>query len=555
MRDELLVVEGLSIEVRPTLTIKSQASRPQGGNEMALTQTQRSPQLEALPWPAQPVVHEVNTAVWLGEVGRRIGSPVTLDAVPQSEWDNVVPPGVNVVWLMGVWERSAAGRAIALDTAVLRAAWSAALPGWTDADVAGSPYCIRDYVPDSSFGNWSGIDRAREQLHARGALLMVDWVPNHVGPDSRWLESAPDAFVRGTAEELAQQPGAFVGVGGEVFARAKDPYFAPWPDVVQVNAFAPSLRKLARTALARVAEHADAVRCDMAMLMLDDVVTATWGERVGAAPARTYWQELVEAATTTNPQFTFVAEAYWDREWDLLQQGFQHCYDKRLYDRLTQGDPALVRGHLDAELAYQRRLVRFLENHDEPRAALSFAPREREKACAVAVATLPGLTLWHEGQADGREVFVPVFLRRRPDEPLDPDLAAWYHRLWAVAADIREGEWSRRDVVGWPDNNAADRLVAWTWSRASAADGVFSLVVVNLGSEPSDGLVRVDHSPAAGQRWRLTDQLDGTSYERDGDDLATHGLYVARPGWGVHVLLATPVSGWASAPQERGGAA
>jgi hypothetical protein len=482
---------------------------------------------EGLQWPVQPVAHEVNTAVWLREVGHRAGSTVTLRDVPPAEWDALVPDGVNIVWLMGVWERSALGRAIALDDPGLRAAWAAALPDWTQADVAGSPYCIRDYVPDPFVGGWAGIDAAREQLRARGARLMLDWVPNHVGPDSPWLLAEPDAFVRGTAEELARRPDAFVAVGGEVFARAKDPYFAPWPDVVQVNAFAPGLRKLAGQALARVAEHADAVRCDMAMLMLDDVVTSTWGPRVGPAPATTYWCELMQAAKAANPRFTFVAEAYWDREWDLQQLGFDHCYDKRLYDRLEQGDPAPVRGHLRADRGYQRRLVRFLENHDEPRAARTFPPREREQAYAVVVATLPGLTLWHEGQADGRTVFVPVFLSRRPDEPLDPDLADWYRHLWAAAAAVRQGGWSRRDVVGWPDNTSADRLVAWTW-----ADGErLSLVVVNLGDEAADGVVHIDRDRVAGREWRLTDLLDGAIYERSGDDLAEHGLYVARPGW------------------------
>ena len=193
--------------------------------------------------------------------------------------------------------------------------------------------------------------------------------------------------------------------------------------MVQVNAFAPSLRSLAAAALGRVAEHADAVRCDMAMLMLDDVVTATWGEQVGPPPAETYWTEVMAAVRERFPAFRFVAEAYWDREWDLQQLGFDYCYDKRLYDRLAQGDVGQVRGHLDADPAYQERLVRFLENHDEPRAARTFDPPARAKAAAVTIATLPGLTLWHDGQAEGRQVFVPVFLGRRPDEPYDAGLA------------------------------------------------------------------------------------------------------------------------------------
>ena len=348
---------------------------------------------EPAAWPTSPVVYEVNTAVWLREVSERAGVPLSLASVPAGEWDAVVPDGVTIVWLMGLWTRSPAGRALALANDSLRASWSTVLPDWTEDDVVGSPYCITDYVPDETFGGWAGMDAARAEIRARGALLMVDWVPNHVAPDSPWLSAAPDAFIRGTAEDLARDPAGFVEIGGDVFARGKDPYFAPWPDVIQVNAFAPSLRAVAASALGQVADHADAVRCDMAMLMLDDVATATWGDRVGAPPQRTYWTELIEAVRSAHPEFRFVAESYWDREWDLQQLGFDYCYDKRLYDRLEQADVGPVRGHLDADLSYQERLLRFLENHDEPRAARTFSPRAREQAAAVAIATLPGLTL------------------------------------------------------------------------------------------------------------------------------------------------------------------
>ncbi len=486
-----------------------------------------------LGWPQQPVVFEVNTAVWLGEVAERAGAGTTLADVPSAEWDAIVPEGITVVWLMGVWARSAGGRAIAMVNPGLRVAWATALPGWSESDVAGSPYCIREYEPDAAFGGWPGLDAAREQLRRRGALLMVDWVPNHIGPDSPWLGVAPDAFVRGTADDLQRDRAAYVRVGDSVFARGKDPYFAPWADVVQVNPFAPSLRRLAIDRLTTIAAHADAVRCDMAMLMLDDVVTLTWGERAGTAPERTYWDEVIGAVRAADPGFRFVAEAYWDREWDLQQLGFDYCYDKRLYDRLQQGDVGAVSAHLDADPAYQQRLVRFLENHDEPRAAATFAPVERAKACAVTIATLPGLTLWHEGQQDHRTVFVPVFLSRRVSERLDAELAGWYRRLWALAPTVRGGVWSRCAVSGWPDNPSAERLIAWTWARP---DG-FTLVVVNLGPEPADGTVHLGDVAAGGGSWQLTDLLDGSVYLRDGD-IAAHGMYVARPGWGVHVLAA-----------------
>ncbi len=82
------------------------------------------------------------------------------------------------------------------------------------------------------------------------------------------------------------------------------------------------------------------------------------------------------ASKRVHPDFVFIAEAYWDLEWALQQQGFDYCYDKRLYDRLVHDGAEQVRGHLTADTAYQDGLVRFIENHDEPRAAATFPPRE-----------------------------------------------------------------------------------------------------------------------------------------------------------------------------------
>jgi hypothetical protein len=482
-------------------------------------------------WPEHPVVHEINTAVWLGEVARRAGRTVTLADVPGDEWDAVVPAGIDVVWLMGVWTRSPAGREVALADDALRRSWSEALPDWTTEDVLGSPYCIREYVPDPAWGGWSGLDLARAELRRRGARLMVDWVPNHTGPDSPWLSGRPDAYVHGTASDLEADPRAFLDVGGTIVARGRDPFFAPWPDVVQLDPFADSYRRLALETLTRIAEHADAVRCDMAMLMLDDVVQRTWGDRVGAPPERTYWDVVVGGVRSAHPQFRFVAEAYWDREWDLQQVGFDFCYDKRLYDRMRDGPPASVRGHLDADLDYQRKLVRFLENHDEPRAASTFAPLERTKALAVAVATLPGMTLWHEGEAEGRHVFLPVFLGRRPEEPLDAQLSEFHHALWSLAPSVRSGRWERIEVTGWPDNTSCGSLLAWSWADSA---GVV-LVVVNLAGSRADGMAHLDGIGHDGPA-TFVDLLSGEAYALDAAAVAREGLYVGLDAWGAQVL-------------------
>ena len=230
-------------------------------------------------------------------------------------------------------------------------------------------------------------------------------------------------------------------------------------------------------------------------------------------------------------------------EWTLQQQGFDFCYDKRLYDRIIDGDVDGVRGHLHADLSYQSRLVRFLENHDEPRIAERMS-RDASRAAAVAVGTLPGATLWHEGQFEGRRVRPPVFLARRPDEPPDAELAAWYARLLAALAGhrVRTGTWQLLEASGWPDNQSCRNLVAWSWTGDDGSGGRH-VVVVNLSPNPAQARIALDWKDLPGRGWLLTDLLDEQSFERDGDELADPGLFVDLAPWQFHLLSAHERSG------------
>ncbi|CCH31974.1 alpha-amylase [Actinosynnema sp. NPDC047251] len=479
--------------------------------------------------PTQPVVHEVNTAVWLGGLSRGLGRPVTLGDVPDEAWDAVVRPGIDAVWLMGVWERSAAG--LALVDAGTRQSFRRALPDLRDDDVIGSPYCVRRYEVDERFGGRSGLWKARAALARRGALLVLDYVPNHVAPDHPWVTESPELFVRGSHRDLVDDPEAWLAVGGRVLARGRDPYFPPWPDVVQLDAFSPAMRAATVRTLSDIAGHCDAIRCDMAMLPTNDVFARTWRGRTGPPPETEFWPEVLGELRTRHPDTLLIAEAYWDLEWTLQQQGFDLCYDKRLYDRVTGLDPNGVRDHLRADPVYQSRLLRFLENHDEPRAA-SRLPREAVPATAVVLATLPGGTLWHEGQFEGRRTRVPVFLDRAPDEPDDTGLAAWHHRLVGVANEVRRGTWQLLDLRGWPDNRTRDNLLAWSWTAPDAR----TLVVVNLSPVASQGRVVLPWTDLADTTPVFRELLRDDTFHRDGQALSTDGLYVDLPPWGHHVV-------------------
>jgi hypothetical protein len=301
--------------------------------------------------------------------------------------------------------------------------------------------------------------------------------------------------------------------------------------VVQLNAFEPGLRKAIIATLTEIAGQCDGVRCDMAMLFLNNIFAQTWGNRLGASPAAEYWSEVIGAVKAIYPGFIFMAEAYWDKEWELQQLGFDYCYDKRLYDRLAHESAQAVQGHLRASLDYQARLVRFIENHDEPRAAATFSP-EKQRAAALTVATQMGLRLFHEGQLEGRRVKLPVFLARRPDEPVDIALQDFYRNLLGGLRleALHTGEWRLCDCSGWPDNTSFLNLVAWSWREA----GAFALVVVNLSDAQSQGQVRLPWGELAGRLWQLTDRLTDQLFEQGGNGMLDPGLFVDLPPWGAH---------------------
>ncbi len=486
-------------------------------------------------WPAQPVINEINTAVWLDERSRIAGRRLTLGDVPHADWDSITPAGVDAIWLMGVWERSPAGLEVANSNPQLQASFHQALPDVRPDDVIGSPYSVRRYIVDGAFGGPDALGAARTALADRGVRLILDYVPNHVAPDHPWTEAHPERFVRGQPSDLDTDPGAWIRVNDNVLALGRDPYFPPWPDVVQLDAFSPALRAATVDTLADIADQCDGIRCDMAMLMTNDVFTRTWAGRTGPAPAEDFWPTVIALLRSKHPETVLLAEAYWDLEWELQQQGFRFCYDKRLYDRILDGDPAAVRGHLGADLQYQSRLLRFLENHDEPRVAERLSP-EAERAAAVAIATLPGATLWHEGQFEGRRVRPPVFLQRRPDEPPNHQLSDWYRSLLAAVEtdEVRRGRWRLLDVTGWPDNQTYRNLLAWTWSDG---DGHHPhIVVINLSDTASQGRVPLGLPQLRARQWQLADLIADVCFERDGDELEDPGLFVALEPWQFHLL-------------------
>ena len=130
---------------------------------------------------------------------------------------------------------------------------------------------------------------------------------------------------------------------------------------------------------------------------------------------------------------------------------------------------------------------------------------EKERAAALILMTLPGAKLLYEGQLEGRKIRPPVFLARRPIEPIDADLQAFYHQLLATIkqADLREGEWLLCERSGWPDNSSYMNLVAWCWSQNES----HYLVVVNLSEDQSQARIHLPWNDLAAKNMAV-DRFD-----------------------------------------------
>jgi hypothetical protein len=500
--------------------------------------------MASTPWRKNPLIYEINAWTWLAALTQEHGHPITLGSVPDADIDALAGWGFDAIWLMGVWERSPAGRNVALNHPGLQEEFRRALPDFRPEDVVGSPYAVRNYAVDAHLGGPAALATFRQQLAARGLRLVLDFVPNHVAVDHPWLVSHPECFVQGTKDESDDKPDQFfdkVDAGHtRVYAYGRDPYFPTWTDTAQVNAFSPALRAQAVDTLLSIASQGDAVRCDMAMLVTNQVFAKTWGARAGAIPPSEYWEVVISAVKARYPDFKFLAEVYWDMERALQQQGFDYTYDKRLYDCLRNDPAREVVTYLEVDFAYQDHMVRFIENHDEARATVALGAG-RDLAAAVLVVTLPGATLLHEGQLVGHQIKLPVQLDRRPPEPDNAQVEAFYRMLLDEARHpaYHAGEWRLRECNPAWDLNASNRsLIAYTWRLGDER----RLVVVNYSATSAQGRVPLPDFGLAKQKWKLHDVMHRVDYERDGDEISDSGLYVDLLPWQTHVFQFAPLA-------------
>ena len=489
-------------------------------------------------WPHNPSFYEINTWVWLTSLSQVYGKTITLRNVPDEVIKELASYKVDSIWLMGVWHRGPATRASALNYVH---EYRHALPDIRDEDVVGSAYAIHNYEVDPHLGGREGLATVRKQLAAHGMRLILDFVPNHVAVDHPWIASHPEYFITGTPQLLKDDSGNFFAAKGPkgqeiVVANGRDPYFPGWIDTAQLNGFNQDLRKQIIALLLDMASQCDGVRCDMAMLMMDDVFRNTWGWRGVKPLSKSYWPEIIPAIKSKYPDFLFIAEAYWSLEFAMQNEGFDFTYDKTMYDRIVAGDVNGIYAHLGAHINFLEKNVRFIENHDEPRAASEIGI-ERSRPAAVMICTLPGGVLLHDGQYTGRRVKLPVQIGRQPNEKLHKGLKTFYQRLLHETDHeiYRNGEWTLFTRYPACDGcEGHENIIAYGWRLGEE----FRLVVINLRDTWSQAAIDLSvwANRLRRRNFQMQDVLHGTYSKYNASDLRDNGLRVDLDPYNVHIF-------------------
>src|SRR5206468_9939253 len=125
-----------------------------------------------------------------------------------------------------------------------------------DEDIAGSGFAVTGYTVHAQLGGDEALARLRARLHQRGLRLLLDFVPNHTGLDHPWVEAHPEYYIAGTERDQARAPANYVWVkrkrGDLLLAHGRDPYFAGWPDTLQLNYGNPALQDAMIKELVRI---------------------------------------------------------------------------------------------------------------------------------------------------------------------------------------------------------------------------------------------------------------------------------------------------------------
>ena len=483
-----------------------------------------------------PHLLELNARVWI----QRFGINSSLSSVPDGQIDTWKAMGIDLIWLMGVWKNNEDIVSEYCFEPELITSYNSSLKDWKTDDVLGSPYSIDRYEINSLLGSKEEMLDFKSRLNKKGIKLILDFVCNHFSAKSSLIWTNKEIFLFADEYIFRNDPYTFYPSPAnhkEFLAHGRDPLFPPWKDTAQINFYSEEARNYLISILKSLTEMCDGVRCDMAMLPLNNIFYNTW---IGVIkkhgyerPENEFWEVAISEVKKLREDFLFIAETYWDLEWQLQNLGFDFTYDKRLTDRLISGDIKSIKDHLNAELSYQDRSVRFLENHDEDRAVVKLG-RERSLAAAVIISTIPGIAFYFDGQCDGKRIKLPLQLGREPEEKQDEKIKEFYKSLFRITREeiFKNGNWKLLEPIQVNQSDSTyENMLAWEYRLESE----LRIIVVNYSTSTSRCRLKFE-LPFLSNEIVLNDLLNNITYKRSIKEINEKGLFVELKSFNSHIF-------------------
>ncbi|MEJ5351440.1 MAG: alpha-amylase family glycosyl hydrolase [Melioribacteraceae bacterium] len=484
-----------------------------------------------------PSIYEINTRVFI----KRFGNETKLKDIPKNYWDYFIQKKFDYIWLMGLWKtcKSTINKYCFEDYLIQN--YKRALKDWKTEDVIGSPYSIDVYEVNPDIGNFEMLLELKTFLNKNNIGLILDFVPNHFSADSQLIKTNPSFFLSVDRDTFERDSNTFYKPFDDeekYYAHGRDPFFPAWQDTIQVNYFSKDVRKYFKEVLTNLTKYCDGVRCDMAMLGLNNVFKNTWAGVIDRCEneliTTEFWSEIISEVKKVRIDFIFIGEVYWNLEKDLQELGFDFTYDKSLLDIFKAGNAFNIYEHLKLDEEYQKKLVRFIENHDEERAVVSLG-KEKSKAAAIVISTIPGMHLYYDGQFEGRKVKLPVQLGREPEEFVQKDLKEFYNNLLNITSNeiFKNGTWKLLDVLpSWEGNHTFTNILAWQWELKSQR----CLVAVNYADTISSCRIKLDVRNYP-ETFEIKDLLNNQTYYRLAEEVYHIGLYVELRPYQAHIFF------------------
>ena len=486
-----------------------------------------------------PNIYEINTRVWIKRFADG-GDDVHVSDIPRGYWLDLKAKGIDAIWLMGIWRTNEeAVKQYCFEEGLMHE-YSKALKDWHEEDVIGSPYAIDSYEINPKLGTELDLLKLKETLNEMGMKLILDFVPNHFSVGSKLLKSKPEIFLTADKHFFDDDPYTFFKpfpYEEKYFAHGRDPFFPAWQDTAQVNYYSEEAREFMINQLLKITKFADGVRCDMAMLAMNNVFGNTWSGALSSGffskPKDEFWQTAIEIIKNYRNDFLFIAEAYWDLEYDLQQLGFDYTYDKKLLDRIIAGDVNEIKAHLNAEEFYRRKSVRFIENHDEERSIVSMG-KKKSAAAAIIISAIEGMHLYNDGQFEGKKVKLPVQLGREPEESPIEYVYDFYDNLLKITNDdiFHKGFWFMRNPQpAGPGDETYKNMLVWSWRWLDEK----RLVVINFSNVKSRCRIQLElgEYPSSFKLWDLLNKIE---YVRSTKEVEEIGLFIELEPYSSHIF-------------------